>query len=206
MGDREQPVTGIAWTPKLRERAERRQIELDIIPGAPGEQTRVGRPIVKPDDPSWLTIKFQQALHLPTRGMFARRFLHGIGAPITDHTLAAMMAWMQAEGDAGRYNPLNTTQDEPGATVFNWVGVKNYVSWEQGVKATVKTLSFGANHEQFGYQPIRAHLRNSDQPLTVMEAVERSAWGTGGLARRVLEETGEHALLTNRYLHHRLSH
>lgn len=195
----EQPINGTDWGDAthariLRERAERRQREL------------ADRPLVRPEDPGELRLMLRRALHLSTRGMFARRFLHGIHAPVTDHTLAAMMAWMQAEGDAGRYNPLNTTQDESGATVFNAVGVKNYLDWKQGVKATVKTLDFGANHKEFGYQPIRAHLRNSDHPLLVMEAVERSAWGTGGLARRVLEETGEHALLTNRYLHHRLSH
>lgn len=194
MTDQERPITYTAWTPELREQAERRQRELD------------DRPLVVPDDPNPIALMFRRALHLPTRGEFARRFLHGIKAPITDHTLAAMMAWMQAEGDAGRFNPINTTQDEPGATDFNSVGVKNYVDWHQGVKATVKTLDFGANHREFGYQPIRAHLRNSDQPLAVVEAVERSAWGTGGLARRVLEETGEHELLTNRYLHHRLAH
>lgn len=194
MSDQERPITGIAWTPELRAQAERRQREL------------TDRPVVVPPDPGTLSLILGRALRHPTRGAFARRFLAGIHAPITDHTLAAMMAWMQAEGDAGRFNPINTTQDEPGATDFNSVGVKNYVDWHQGVKATVKTLDFGANHREFGYQPIRAHLRNSDHPITVVEAVERSAWGTGGLAREVLEETGEHALLTDRYLHHRLAH
>lgn len=212
MSDREQPINrrelgdNGAEMRELRERSERRQIELTLIPGGPNEPDRVGRPLAVPEDPGALRLIFRRALHLPTRGMFARRFLEGIRAPITDNTLTAMMAWMQAEGDAGRYNPLNTTLAEPGASVFNSVGVKNYLDWKQGVRATVKTLDFGANHKEFGYQPIRAHLRNSDQPLWVMQAVERSAWGTGGLARRVLEETGAERLLTNRYLHHRLSH
>lgn len=170
------------------------------------DQELAGRPEVVPPQLNLLKANFRRALHIPTRGMFARRFLHGISAPVTDRTLAAMMAWMQAEGDAGRYNPLNTTLDEPGATVFNWVGVKNYVDWKQGVRATVKTLDFGANHHQFGYGPIREHLRHDDPPLDVMEAVERSSWGTGGLAVRVLLSTGSQQLLTNRYLHHRLSH
>jgi len=39
-----------------------------------------------------------------------------------------------------RWNPLNTTQDEPGATNFNAAGVKSYASPADGVAATIDTL------------------------------------------------------------------
>lgn len=140
----------------------------------------------------------------PTRGRFARRFLRGIDAPVTRNNMLTMMAWMQAEGDAGRYNPLNTTLDEAGAGVFNQVGVKNYRTYKDGVRATVKTLEFGAKRNLFGYHPIYAGLRADAESGVVLEAVENSAWGTGGLALRVYEDTPNRTLLS--YKHHRLVH
>lgn len=141
-------------------------------------------------------------IYHPTRGRFARRFLRGIGAPVTRDNMLAMMSWMQAEGDAGRFNPLNTTLTEPGSTTFNWVGVQNYRNWKDGVRATVKTLSYGANRDLYGYGRIRGALRNGHNPRGVLEAVEESAWGTGGLALRVYEGTANSTLLG--YKHHRL--
>jgi len=86
-----------------------------------------------------------------TRGQFARALLPKVGAKVTTHNMRALMAWMQAEGDAGRFNPLNTTHAMPGATDFNSVGVKNYASFEDGVKATAETLNYGAQRGLYGY-------------------------------------------------------
>lgn len=117
-----------------------------------------------------------------TRGQFARALLPRVGAEITVHNMRAMMAWMQAEGDAGRFNPLNTTHDMVGATDFNWVGVKNYRSFEDGVKATAATLNYGADRDLYGYKAIRRRLHLNKPAYRTLLAVERSQWGTGGLA------------------------
>lgn len=141
--------------------------------------------------------------HLHTRGEFARALLKEISAPVTRRNLRALLAWMQAEGDAGRFNPLNTTHEMPGATDFNWVGVKNYASFEDGVRATAITLNYGADRNLYGYRAIRRDLRGSEPAAQTLGAVERSDWGTGGLALQVLQTV---PILSALYRHHRLAH
>ena len=65
------------------------------------------------------------------------KILEGIGAKPTPENMKFMYAWRQSEGKAGRYNPFNTTQPMPGATNFNSVGVKHYLSLEDGVNAKI---------------------------------------------------------------------
>lgn len=137
-----------------------------------------------------------------TRGQFARALLPKVGAEVTARNMRALMAWMQAEGDAGRFNPLNTTQDKPGATDFNSVGVKNYRSFVDGVNATAETLNYGADRGLYGYHGIRSCLRRNAPAWRTLGAVESSAWGTGGLATLTLA-TVKTAL--RNYQHHRIS-
>lgn len=174
------------------------------IKGGPEHGSHLPRPVVVPDNVGLVTRLARSARGIKTRGNFAHDFLPRIGAVPHTHNLVAMMAWMQAEGDAGRFNPINTTLHMAGSTDFNWVHVQNYASYLDGVEATAETLNVGANHRQFGYEEIRHHLRRNSKAIEVLRAVEESAWGTGGLAVRVLEETGWEELLTNRYVHHRL--
>lgn len=109
-----------------------------------------------------------------------------LGLEPTKRRMWAWVSWMQAEGGSAKFNPLNTTQEMPGATDFNWVGVKNYVSFKQGVQATIKTLNYGARHDLFGYRPIRQDLvKNAWASKTLLD-IERSEWGTGGLALKCL--------------------
>lgn len=140
--------------------------------------------------------------HYVTRGEFAWDFLRGVRAPITEHTKRAMMAWMQAEGDAARFNPLNTTHDAPGATNFNDTGVKDYISKAQGVAMTVETLDYGADRGKYGYDRVRHRLRSNASAESILEAVEESAWGTGGLALKVLRESTSEFLESLQ--HHRI--
>jgi len=107
---------------------------------------------------------------------WAKALLKGLGAPVTTPNLAALVAWEMAEGghwnNSAHYNPLNTTWKMPGATSMNSVGVKAYVSWEQGFKATLNTL-----HNGF-YGGILAALRAGDDAQAVADAVAASPWGT----------------------------
>jgi hypothetical protein len=137
-----------------------------------------------------------------TRGQFARALLPKIHAEVTTHNMRALMAWMQAEGDAGRFNPLNTTKSMPGATAFNSVGVKDYLSFADGVEATAETLNYGAARDLYGYRPIRQSLRDNLPARRTLYAVERSQWGTGGLALLCLPLVSAQA---TRFQHHRIS-
>ena len=121
-----------------------------------------------------------------TREEYAKRFLHHVGAKPTRRNLMALVAWMQAEGGSASWNPLNTTHDAPGATDYNSVGVKNYPDERVGVAMAAETLNYGARNRIRGYGRIRNRLRQNKGALGTLLAVERSEWGTGGLAVKVL--------------------
>ena len=76
-----------------------------------------------------------------------RAILARIGAPQTTQNINSMTAWIRHEQTgwppAARFNPMNTTLNEPGATNFNSVGVKNYTSWAQGIEANAATILGG---------------------------------------------------------------
>lgn len=129
---------------------------------------------------------------MTTREDFAKLLLPKIGARPTKRNLWAFVAWAQAEGGSADFNPLNTTLHKPGATDYNSVGVKNYTSLAQGVEATAETLNYGADHGLYGYKPIRKRLRGNSWAVLTLRAVERSVWGTGGLALRCLPTVKRH--------------
>lgn len=107
---------------------------------------------------------------------WAKALLGALGAPLTTQNLAAMVAWEMAEGghwyNTAYYNPLNTTWTMPGSTSMNSVGVKAYVSWAQGFKATLNTLHNGY------YDGILRALMKGDDSQAVADAVADSPWGT----------------------------
>jgi hypothetical protein len=112
---------------------------------------------------------------------FAEAVLQGLGLPITPSNLEVMVAWENQEGgnwnNSRKYNPLNTTQKMPGASYGGAQGnIASYTSWDQGVAATVKTLSYSA------YAGIRHALSLGNDPMAVASAVGASPWGTKGLA------------------------
>lgn len=122
-----------------------------------------------------------------TREDWSRAFLAGIGAPATSRNLYALGAWIQAEGGTASYNPLNSTKVVPDSTKYNWANVQNYPTYWVGVQANVDTLNYGADHGQYHYREIRRRLRANAWPRRTLHAVERSEWGTGGLALACLK-------------------
>ncbi|MFN8036684.1 MAG: hypothetical protein U0V73_12190 [Acidimicrobiia bacterium] len=110
--------------------------------------------------------------------------LSALGMPLTDQNVTAMTAWARAEGTDAAFNPIATTQSSPGATNFNSVGVKNYASYEDGLAATVKTLTNGR------YGNILAALQTGNDAEAVARAVADSPWGTGEGVLRVLHAGG----------------
>lgn len=116
---------------------------------------------------------------------WAKDFLSRIGAPQSDSNIKALNTWMQAEGkgwstslNRATFNPLNTTLDMPGSVSFNSVGVKAYTDYEQGMNATISTLT-GKNASGRGYTAIIDALKQDAGVSSVLTAVNNSAWRTG---------------------------
>jgi hypothetical protein len=110
------------------------------------------------------------------------KILQGLGAPTTNENLKFLYAWRQSEGKAGKYNPFNTTQGMPGATKFNSVGVKNYMSAEDGINATLKTLKNGR------YNCIVNGLKGNigAKKISTDCISDLKTWGTGDLIAKVI--------------------
>lgn len=120
------------------------------------------------------------------REEWAHVFLDRLTAPERKRNVLVLVSWMHAEGGTARWNPLNSTKYVPGSTVYNWANVRNYPSFEVGLAATVETLLYGARRDLYDYRPILRLLRAGARPKRTLRAIERSDWGTGGLALRVL--------------------
>lgn len=120
---------------------------------------------------------------------FYKEVLKGIGAPITDENMKFMYAWRQAEGGRAKNNPFNTTLSKVHSTFYNCLkkgimgcqsGVRNYMSRQDGIDATIKTLKNGR------YQNIINSLKSGEDAVRTAEALKSSPWGTGQLALKVL--------------------
>jgi hypothetical protein len=108
---------------------------------------------------------------------WAALLLDRLSAPRCANNLIAVVAWADQENSNASWNPLDTTYDEPGATSYNSVGVRNYVSLEQGLDATVATLALGATTD--GYGAIVADLRVCAAPVDTATAINASNWCRG---------------------------
>ena len=115
--------------------------------------------------------------HGMTFGKWATAFLGAIGAPIQRNNLVVIVAWQTAEFTSARWNPLATTYSMPGSTCYNASCVRNYVSLQQGLDATYKTLS----RPGLGYEPILSDLAHNADPMDTARAINASSW-CGGCA------------------------
>lgn len=111
---------------------------------------------------------------------WAQALLAKLGLPTTSSNVTAITAWEAAEGghwnDPDKYNPLNTTQSAPGAVATNSAGVKSYTSWDEGLTATVQTLTNGM------YAGILSALKGGSSAQSVVSAVVSSPWGTKNIS------------------------
>lgn len=85
-------------------------------------------------------------------------YLNALGAKPTPAALGFLAKWQPWEGGATKnnatYNYFNTTEDAPGATSINSVGVKAYPSLAVGAKAFARTLLSNPH-----YAPLVSFLR-----------------------------------------------
>jgi hypothetical protein len=134
-------------------------------------------------DPSLIShATLDSAAAVPAGGSYtpyswATTFLAAIPEPVTGCNIGFVTAWEAAEGgnwnNAARYNPINTTEREPGSWSMNSVGVQAYPSWQEGMQATVTTIRNG------NYQGILDALAAGDSAQAAANAVGASPWGTG---------------------------
>lgn len=121
----------------------------------------------------------------PTPQQWAQALLKRLGIHPSAGAVKAVVGWTQAEGghwkNDARFNPLNTTQYEPGAGNTGSQGnIKAYRDWDQGLEATVKTLKNGR------YGGILSALQKGDAG-EVASAIGASPWGTsGGLVSKTI--------------------
>ncbi len=96
-----------------------------------------------------------------------------IQAPNTGGNVAALSLWAQSEGMPGYvYNWLATTEDWPGATLWNSDGVKIYASYLDGVAATGTTI--------LQYDQITAGFReNIGDQFQLWDYINKSSWCAG---------------------------
>lgn len=116
---------------------------------------------------------------------FAVAVLQKMGLPTTQQNIDFFTSWEAAEGgnwnNSASFNPLNTTLHLAGSGPMgnnpNQNGgnpVQAYQSWDDGINATVQTLS----HSR--YSGIIAALKSSD-PQSAAQAVLASGWGTSSI-------------------------
>ena len=165
---------------RARERALRPSPATDDGPGGGGTGLAPGEPV--------------------TYEGWAGAFLRRLGAPPCAENLLIVVTWETAESTEAIFNPLATTRDMPGATDMNSVGVKDYISLEQGLDASRDTLLLGA--ESYLYGPIVERLRACASAESTARAINASAWCRGcvggayitGLLPLVRSSYGEHAV------------
>jgi hypothetical protein len=182
--------------------ARKVQAELDTWSAYLAELTRARERASRPsqeDRPSGSSRDAASRGPLTYEG-WASAFLGRLGAPACAENLLIVVTWETAESTSARYNPLATTRDMPGATDLNDVGVKHYVSLDQGLDASRDTLLLGA--DSYGYRAIVAGLRACEPADSTADAINASAWCRGcvggayvtGLVPIVRASYDEHAV------------
>ncbi len=149
------------WNAFLAELVRARERALQPPPDEPGP---TGAPAWVPGQPV-------------TYEGWAGAFLKRLGAPSCDENLLIVVTWETSESTSAAFNPLATTHDMAGATDMNTVGVKHFVSLEQGLDASRDTLLLG--DESYGYGAVLDSLRACRSSEVTARAINASAWCRG---------------------------
>jgi murein DD-endopeptidase MepM/ murein hydrolase activator NlpD len=118
----------------------------------------------------------------PGQTEWAKAFLTSAGAPLTKDNIYAMTEWARFESGkvdpSINNNPLNTTLNMPGAVSRNSVGVKKYSDAQQGISATLATLTGNRANER-GYTAILEGLKAGVPYTDTFKNIQNSAWVQG---------------------------
>src|SRR5436190_334377 len=133
---------------------------------------------LQPGDVGDVARAFQGADHV-AYGDWADLLLKVLGAPTCRDNRILVVSWQVQEFTQAAWNPLATTHRMPGSTSFNSVGVQNYVSLQQGLRATDDTIANG--WDVYGYGAIVRSLRSCAPALATAHAIAASSWCPGCL-------------------------
>ena len=119
---------------------------------------------------------------------FALALLKGLGVSTSknNNALNNVMSWETIEGgnwgNTAYYNPLNTSYQLNGSVNYNskksGSGVQAYNDWEQGITASVNTLT-GAQADSRGYSAIVNGLKSGVGSAEFLKLLKNSAWDAG---------------------------
>ena len=122
----------------------------------------------------------------PGQAEWAKAFLTSAGAPLTKDNIYAISEWARFESGkvdpSINNNPLNTTYKMPGAVNRNDVGVKKYLDAQQGISATLSTLTGNRANER-GYTAILEGLKAGVSYTDTFKNIQNSAWVQGEKGR-----------------------
>lgn len=79
-------------------------------------------------------------LSIPETERFYKEIFTQLGAPTTIGNTLFMRAWRQFEGGTATYNPFNATQKRGDRSNYNTSLVQNYLTFNDGVSATVENM------------------------------------------------------------------
>src|SRR5262249_53781541 len=118
-----------------------------------------------------------------TRLDWANRLLGRLGAPQNLTNQHVLVAWMQAEGNGCQWNPLNTTQSEPGSTLCGSTkGIEAFPSCDLGLYAPSEVLhQIDPLGSVFDNSRILADLEAGIDGQATVNAILASGGGTGSL-------------------------
>jgi len=119
-----------------------------------------------------------------TQEDFAKAVITGLGGTPTAQAIQDLVYWEGKEGgnwsNTAKYNPLNTSYQSSGSTNYNTgkagSGVQAYTSWQQGVNATVATLT-GQGAASRGYTDITKALTGGGTSTSnFLKLMQSSSW------------------------------
>lgn len=122
-----------------------------------------------------------------TQEDFAKALITGLGGTPTAKSIQNVLMWEGKEGgnwhNTAKFNPLNTSYQEKGSTNFNTSkygsGVQSYLSWQQGIDASIKTLT-GKDAQSRGYTDIvKSLVGGGASNADFLKLMQASSWDAG---------------------------
>jgi len=141
--------------------------------------------------------KLKAGGEIASQADFAKALIKGLGGTPTDQSIADVTMWESKEGgnwnNTAKYNPLNTSYGLKGSVNFNSLlpksskdyqdpstgGVQAYKSWQQGLEATIGTLT-GADAKSRGYTDlVNALVGGGKSQKDFLKLMQSSSWDAG---------------------------
>lgn len=110
-------------------------------------------------------------------GAWAGLFLKTMGVSGCHENKVVLVAWQYSEFTQAAWNPLATTHQMPGSTLFSSFGIQNFPSLDVGLQASKLTIDGGL--DRYGYRAIVDALARCADAMTTARAVNASSWCRG---------------------------